>query len=348
MKMKAVAKSKPGPGLQLIEADVPKPGPGEVLIKVKYASICGSDVHLYKWDEFAQTSLKRLPRIIGHESAGEVVELGPGVEGLKAGDYVGVETHIACGHCYQCRIGKPHVCQNLEVLGFNRDGAFAEYMVIPAENAWKIPEGIPKDWVPLMEPMGNAVHTVLAGEITGRNVLVVGTGPIGAMAVAVAKAAGARKVIATDINDFRLKIAKKMGADIVLNPEIDDVRTVVMEETGGNGVDVVLEMSGNPNALDQGLSLITNGGWVGLLGIYGKNRIDIPMNDVIMKNLTLYGIVGRKMYETWAVTTALLESGKVDLSPLITHRVSLEEYEEAFNVIFQGRAMKVMFEIDPS
>ncbi|NPB02903.1 MAG: L-threonine 3-dehydrogenase [Thermotogae bacterium] len=346
--MKAVAKSKPGPGLQLIETDVPKPGPGEILVKVKYASICGSDVHIYKWDEFAQTSLRQLPRIVGHESAGEVVEVGPGVESPKVGDYIGVETHIACGKCYQCRIGKPHVCKNVEILGFNRDGAFAEYMVIPAENAWKIPESIPKDWVPLMEPMGNAVHTVLADDITGKNVLVVGTGPIGAMAVAVAKASGARKVIATDINEFRLKIASRMGADLVLNPEIDDVRTAVMDETSGNGVDVVIEMSGNPNALNQGFEMITNGGWVGLLGLYGKNRIDVPMNDIIMKNLTLYGIVGRKMYETWAITTALLESGKVDLSPLITHRVTLEEYEEAFNVIFQGRAMKVLFEIDPS
>ncbi len=343
--MKAVAKSRPGPGIQLIEADVPKPGPGEVLIKVKYASICGSDVHIYKWDEFAQTSLRHLPRIIGHESAGEVVEVGEGVDNVKVGDYVGIETHIACGKCYQCRIGKPHVCQNLKVLGFHIDGAFAEYVVVPAENVWKVPDSIPKEWVPLMEPMGNAVYTVLSGEITGMNVLVVGTGPIGAMAVAVAKAAGARKVIATDINDFRLTIAKRMGADIVLNPELDDVRTVVMDETNGNGVDVVIEMSGNPNALNYALDLITNGGWVGLLGLYGKNRIDVPMNDIIMKNLTLYGIVGRKMFSTWVQTTALLESGKVDLSPLITHRVKIEEYEEAFNVIFQGRAMKVLFEI---
>ncbi|MEO0139905.1 MAG: L-threonine 3-dehydrogenase [candidate division WOR-3 bacterium] len=343
--MKALAKTKGGPGLQIIETDIPRPGPGEVLIKVKYASICGSDVHIYKWDEFAQSEIDHLPRIIGHESAGEVVELGEGVEGLKIGDYVGIETHIACGHCYQCRIGKKHVCKNLKILGFHRDGAFAEYVVIPAENAWKVPDGIPRHWVPIMEPMGNAVDTVLAGDIAGADVLVVGTGPIGAMAVAIAKAYGAAKVIASDINDFRLNIAKKMGADYTINPEIDSLKTAVMDITNGKGVDVVLEMSGNPQALESALSVITNGGWVGLLGIYGKNTIDVPLNSVIMKNITLYGITGRRMFSTWVKTTSLLDTKRVDLSPIITHISSLEEYKHAFDTIIQGAAMKVIFEI---
>jgi len=343
--MKALAKTKGGPGLQLIDAPVPKPKFGEVLIKVKYASICGSDVHIYKWDEFAQSEITKFPRIIGHESAGEIVEMGEGVEGLKVGDFVGIETHIACGKCYQCRIGKKHVCKNVKILGFHRDGAFAEYITIPAENVWKIPESIPKHWVPLMEPMGNAVDTALAGDIVGADVLVVGTGPIGAMAVAIAKAVGAGKVIATDINDFRLNIAKKMGADYTINPEIESLRSAVMDITGGKGVDVVLEMSGNPNALENALNLLTNGGWVGLLGLYGKNRIDFPMNSVIMRGITLYGITGRKMFSTWVKTTALLESGKVNLEPLITHRITLDEYKEGFEAIMNGSAMKVMFEI---
>ncbi len=343
--MKALGKAKRGPGLQIIEADVPKPGPGQVLIKVKYASICGSDLHIYKWDEFAQSEITELPRIIGHESAGEVIEVGEGVESVKKGDYVGVETHIACGKCYQCRIGKKHVCRNLKILGFHMDGAFAEYMVVPEENAWKVPDEIPKDWVPLMEPMGNAVDTVLAGDITGADVLVVGTGPIGAMAVAVAKAYGASKIIATDINDFRLKIAKQMGADYTINPEIEVVKSAVMDITNGKGVDVILEMSGNPYALNSSLEVITNGGWVGLLGIYGKNTIDVPMNNIIMKNITLYGITGRRMFSTWVKTTSLLATKRVNLSPIITHRSSLDEYEQAFSTLMQGAAMKVIFEI---
>ncbi len=341
-KMKAVVKTKPGPGAEMVEMDTPIPGPNEVLVKVLATSICGTDLHIYEWNEWAQNRIKNIPQIMGHELCGEVVELGSQVKNIKKGDTISAETHIACGHCYLCHTGNAHICINGSIFGVDINGVFADYAIVPDHNAWILDKKIPKDFASVMEPLGNAVHTVFAGEITGNTVLVTGCGPIGLMSVAVARLGGATKVIATEINDYRIHLAKKIGADLVLNPKKDKVVKRVLEETDGLGVDVVLEMSGNPSAIKQAFKSLRPGGRFSILGIPDKPmKVDFG-KDIIFKYITVQGINGRLMFSTWHKTSRFLSSGRLDLEPIITHRLRLEEFEEGMELMKSGNCGKIL------
>ncbi|MCL5038481.1 MAG: L-threonine 3-dehydrogenase [Firmicutes bacterium] len=341
-KMKAIVKEQPGLGAVWREVPIPEVGHEDILVKVEAASICGSDVHIYNWDPWSQQRVKP-PMIMGHEFSGQVVEIGQAVRGIKIGDFVSAETHIVCGHCYQCRTGSSHVCQDMKILGVDRDGAFAEYIAIPAVNAVPTSRSVPPEVAAIQEPLGNAVHTVLAGEVAGRRVAVFGCGPVGALAVGVAKAAGATAVYAIDINDYRLELAKKMGANLTLNPQRDDVVTTLRElAVDRGGVDVFLEMSGSPQAVQQGLAALRNGGRASILGVYSR-PVEIDWtNDIVFKGVQLQGITGRRMFETWYTAEALLSSGALDVTPLITHRLAMEDYETGFEAMRTGNTGKVV------
>ncbi|MDH4334183.1 MAG: L-threonine 3-dehydrogenase [Chloroflexota bacterium] len=338
--MRALAKTRPEPGLELVQRPVPVPGPGEVLLKMEAASICGTDYHLFSWDPWAREILKP-PTILGHELAGRVVGTGDGVTRVREGDLVGVESHIVDWTCAQCRRGDMHLCHNLRVIGAHVDGGFAEYVVIPQANAIES-NGLDPAVVALQEPMGNAVHAAFAEPIEGRTVLVTGCGPIGLCAVGIARAAGAALVIATDTEDYRLDLARTMGADLALNAR--DAATVerITAATNGDGVEVVLEMSGAQAALDQALAAITRGGRISLLGIFGEPvRVDLS-DFVIQKGLRIHGIYGRRIYDTWERTQALLRSGALDVTPIITHRFDLADWERGFELIASRHAGKVV------
>jgi threonine 3-dehydrogenase len=341
-KMKAVAKTKPAPGAEIIEMDIPKPGPDMVLVKVIATSICGTDLHIYEWNDWAKGRIKNLPQVMGHELCGEIIELGDNVKSLKKGDIISAETHIACGHCYLCHTGNAHICINGRIFGVDINGVFAEYAVVPASNAWVLDERIPKDYASVMEPLGNAVHTVLAGDITGQSVLVTGCGPIGLMSVAVARICGATQIFASEINQYRIELAGKVGADRVFNPETDDIVHNIMKETNGLGVDVVLEMSGNPKAIKQAFGALRPGGRYSILGIP-----DAPMEidlgkDIVFKYATVQGINGRLMFSTWYKTSRFLSSGRLDLEPIITHRFPLNEYEKGMELMKIGNCGKIL------
>ena len=338
--MRALAKMQPAPGADLVERPVPSPGPGEVLLRIEAASICGTDAHLYHWDPWAAEILKP-PIILGHELAGRVVGMGAGVTRVKEGDLVGVESHIVDWTCAQCRSGQAHLCRNLKVIGAHVDGGFAEFAVIPEANAIES-NGLDPAVTALQEPMGNAVHAAFAEPIEGRTVAVTGCGPIGLCAVAVAKAAGASLVVATDVEPYRLEMAGRMGADLAIDGrETDLVARNVMEATGGDGVEVVLEMSGAQAALDTALAIITRGGRISLLGIYSRPAT-VDLSDlVIQKGVRLYGIYGRRLYDTWERTQALLRGG-LDVTPIITHRFDLADWEQGFALIESRHAGKVV------
>lgn len=337
--MRALAKTRPGPGLQLVERPAPEPGAGEVLLRVEAASICGTDLHLFEWDEWAAENMVP-PRILGHELAGTVVGIGSGVTRVRDGDLVGVESHIVDWTCAQCRRGQMHLCRNLQVIGVHVDGGFAEYMVVPEANAIES-NGLDPAVVALQEPMGNAVHAAFAEPIEGRSVLVTGCGPIGLCAVGIAKAGGASLVIATDTEAYRLELAATMGADLALDAADPATEARIADATGGDGVEVVLEMSGAAPALDQALRVVTRGGSISLLGIFGEPPT-VDLSDlVILKGLRLHGIFGRRIYETWDQTQSLLRGG-LDVSPIITHRLPLDRWEEAFDLIASRHAGKVV------
>jgi threonine 3-dehydrogenase len=337
--MRALAKVRPEAGLELVERRVPSPSGGEVLLRMEAASICGTDYHLYTWDEWAAENLEP-PRILGHELAGTVIATGTGVTRVKEGDLVGVESHIVDWTCVQCRRGQRHLCANLRIIGVHVDGGFAEYVVIPQANAIES-NGLDPAVVALQEPMGNAVHAAFAEPIAGRSVLVTGCGPIGLCAVGITKAAGASLVVATDTEPYRLELARAMGADLALDATDPATEARIGEATGGDGVEVVLEMSGAAPALDQALRLVTRGGSISLLGIFGEPpRVDLS-EDVIMKGLRLHGIFGRRIYETWDQTQSLLRGG-LDVSPIITHRLDLADWEQAFDLIASRHAGKVV------
>lgn len=341
-KMKAVIKAKPGPGAELVDMEKPVPGPDQVLVKVLATSICGTDLHIYEWNEWAQARIKNLPQVMGHELCGEVLELGKNVKNVKKGNIISAETHIACGHCYLCHTGNAHICVNGKIFGVDVNGVFAEYAVVPGANAWILDEKIPKDFASVMEPLGNAVHTVLAGEITGNTVLVTGCGPIGVMSVAVSRICGATKVIATELNDYRIQLAKKVGADLVINPKKENVVEKVLKETDGLGIDVVLEMSGNPIAIKQAFESLRPGGRFSILGIPDKPmEIDLG-KDIVFKYITVQGINGRLMFSTWHKTSRFLSSGRLDLEPIITHRFRLEEFEKGMELMQSGNCGKIL------
>ena len=337
--MRALVKERPGPGAAILELEVPQPGPGEILVRVESASVCGTDVHIERWDPWAEENFGPPPMIFGHEMAGVVVGHGPGTGRVGIGETVAAETHIADWTCYQCRTGRAHVCQALRILGVHVPGSFAQYAVIPEVNAW-VYEGLPFDIAALQEPLGNAVHAAFVEEVAGQTAAVLGCGPIGLMAIAVLKMAGARSVFATDINPERMEMATRMGAGLVLDAR-DDVAGRLRTETDGNGVDVVLEMSGAEAALHQGLAIVANGGRVSLLGTHSKPVTLDLSPEVIFKGIRLYGITGRRLFETWYRTTALLEEG-LDLRPIITHRLPLSEYAKAFDLVASGHAGKIV------
>src|SRR6266404_4500942 len=339
--MLAVVKANPSPGAEVREVQVPAFGRTDVLVKVKVASICGTDLHIYQWDRWAQGRI-RPPLIPGHEFCGEVVACGDEVTSVKEGDFVSAEMHVACGKCLQCRTGEAHICQNVKIIGVDSDGAFAEYVVIPESNIWKLDPAIPQEYASILDPLGNAVHSVLAGEIAAKTVAITGCGPIGLFSIAVARAVGATTVFATEVNEHRRKLATKMHADYVLDPSKEDVRAIAAERTGGLGVDVVLEMAGHPDAIRTAFDIVRRGGRISLLGLTSK---PIPLNfsdDIIFKGITVQGINGRRMYQTWYQMTALLKSGKLDLHPVITDRIPMRDFSKAMERLKTGEASKIL------
>jgi threonine 3-dehydrogenase len=339
--MKALRKMQAAKGLQMDTVAVPTIGPTDVLVRVKTASICGTDLHIYGWDRWSQGRIKP-PLTLGHEFCGSVERVGDDVRAVKPGDFVSAEMHVNCGHCHQCRLGEAHICQNLRIIGIDQDGAFAEFVKIPASNIWKLDPAIPEHYGAILDPLGNAVHTVLAGPIAGQTVLVTGCGPIGLMSIAVAKACGSSTAFAMETNEQRRAMAKKMGADIVLNPAKEDAVAKILAETSGTGVDALLEMSGNPTAIQQGFKALRAGGRASLLGIPTENVPLDLVNDVIFKGATVQGIYGRRMYETWVQMTSLLKAGRLNLETLFGERTSLDKFENAFMLMQGGLAGKIL------
>lgn len=340
--MKALVKSKPESGIWL--QDVPKPiiGPNDVLIKVKKTAICGTDIHIYNWDEWAQENIKP-PLVAGHEFIGEIVEVGKEVAShFKIGDRVSGEGHIACGHCRNCRAGNSHLCRQNISVGVTRNGAFAEYVCIPATNAYPIPDSISDDLAAIMDPFGNATHTVLSFDLVGEDVIITGAGPVGLMAAAIARHVGARHVVITDVNEYRLKLAKEMGATLAVNPTKTTLRDVMKQLDMKEGFDVGLEMSGNATAFNDMLNCMNHAGKVALLGFLPKGA-GIDWNQFIMKGLIMKGIYGREMYDTWYKMTTMLQSG-LDISPVITHQFKVDEFQKAFDTMKSGESGKVILE----
>ncbi len=344
-KMKAIIKDAPTYGAKLVNVDVPKSlGPHDVLVKVKAVSICGTDLHIWLWNDWAKTHIN-VPQILGHEFAGEVVSVGEDVSLVSVGDFVSSETHIPCQHCKQCRTGNMHVCQNLKILGVDMNGAFAEYVKVPEIVLWKNDPSIPPIWASVQEPLGNAIHTIFVEDVTGKNVLVTGAGPIGLLAIGVLKTAGSAKIIVSEVNDYRRALAKEIGADVVVDPRKESLVNVVKKETNGDGADVLIEMSGNPQALKDGLTSLTNAGRASLLGVYDKD-VQINLNDlVIFKAIRIYGITGRKMFETWYKGAELLKNKKLDLSKIITHVLDFDDYERGFKLMEEGKCGKIVLKL---
>ncbi len=319
---------------------IPVLGPRDVLVKVKTASICGTDLHIHNWDPWAQGRIKP-PLVFGHEFCGEVAERGSAVTHVDTGQFVAVEGHIADGTCYLCRTGNAHICENVQIIGVDRPGCFAEYVAVPESNVIPL-EGLAPEVAGVLDPFGNAVHTTLSGEVAGLTVAVVGSGPIGCCAIAIAKAVGACAVFASDVRPYRLNLARRMGADRVIDATREDPVDIVRRETGGHGADVVLEMSGHADGVRQAFKMLRRGGRISLLGIPTQAvPIDLA-DDVIFKGVTVHGINGRRMWETWYQGLALLKSGKVDLTPLITHTLPLTEIEKGFALLAAGEAAKII------
>lgn len=339
--MKALVKKYSTPGLWMEDVPVPKVADDEVLIKVRKSAICGTDLHIYKWDAWAQKTIP-VPMVVGHEFMGEIAALGKNVKGLKVGERVCGEGHIVCGYCPNCRNGKKHVCAHTKGVGVNRHGSFAEYFNLPAENVFPLPASIPDDLAAIFDPFGNAVHTALSCELTGEDVLITGAGPIGIMAATVAKQAGARHIVVTDVNPYRLDLARKMGATAAINvqetPLKEAMRTLGIEY----GFTVGLEMSGNARGLNSLLEAMQHGGFVSLLGILPPGTV-IDWDLVIFKMLTLKGIYGREIFRTWYKMVHLLEGG-LNLAPIITHRFPIDDYEKGFEAMLSGQCGKVILD----
>jgi len=337
--MKALVKNKEKPGLWL--EDVPKPtvSINDVLIRVDRTGICGTDVHIYKWDAWAQKTIP-VPMVVGHEFVGEIVEVGSNVTDFHAGDVVSGEGHVVCGRCRNCLAGRRHLCADTKGIGVNRPGAFAEYLALPMTNVWHHSNGIDRDVASIFDPFGNAVHTALSFPVLGEDVLITGAGPIGIMAAAIVKHAGARFVVVTDVNDYRLGLAKKMGATVALNVKNSSLGDVQKQLGMKEGFDVGLEMSGNPAAFRDMIDNMCHGGKIAMLGI-PSGEMPIDWNKVVFNMLTIKGIYGREMYETWYQMTVMLQSG-LDIRPVITHRFHYSEYEKAFDVMMSGQSGKVI------
>jgi threonine 3-dehydrogenase len=339
--MRAIAKLQAGPGLELTEVPVPVPGVNDVLIKIKRSAICGTDVHIYNWDAWAQQTIKP-PMVIGHEFVGEIVEVGGNVQGFQRGDLVDGEGHIVCGQCRNCLAGRRHLCKNTKGVGVNREGAFAEFLCLPASNAVHVDPGIPLEVLACFDPLGNATHTALQWDLVGEDVLITGAGPIGCMAAAIAQKSGARKIVVTDVNPRRLALAQKMGATRVVDVSAENLQDVQREIGMKEGFDVGLEMSGSPRALNDMIDNMYHGGRIALLGIMPE-KAAVDWNKVVFNMLTIRGIYGREMYETWYKMTALIQSG-LDITPVITHRFPFTEFQEAFRLMRSGQSGKVILD----
>ncbi len=339
--MRALVKARREPGLVMMDVPVPEIGPNDVLIHIKKSAICGTDLHIWNWDEWSQKTIP-VPMHVGHEYVGIIEKVGDEVSGFKPGDRVSGEGHIVCGHCRNCRAGKRHLCPNTVGVGVNRPGCFAEWLVIPGGNAFKLPKEIPDEVASIFDPYGNATHTALSFDLVGEDVLITGAGPIGVMAVAIAKHVGARNVVITDVNPYRLELARKMGATRCVDSRKEDL-TAVMHELGmTEGFDVGLEMSGNGLAMRDLFKSMNHGGRVAILGIPPK-EVSIDFNDIIFKGLIVKGIYGREMFETWYKMSALLQTG-LDVSGVITHRFKAEAFIEGFEAMKSGRSGKVILD----
>lgn len=342
MTMDALVKAKADVGLELKKMPIPEPGPNDVQIKIHKTAICGTDLHIFNWDVWSQKHVKP-GTIIGHEYVGEISAVGENVSGFAIGDLVSGEGHIVCGQCRNCRAGNAQWCKHTKGVGVGRHGAFAQYLVIPASNCIHISKKLNEDVVAFFDAYGNATHTALMFDMVGEDVLVTGAGPIGIMGAAIAKHCGARNVIVTDVNEYRLDLAKKLGATRVVNVAKEDLNAV-MEECGiVEGFDVGIEMSGNAAAFKQLIKSMRNGGKVSLLGLFGGRQPDVDMDDIILKGLTLQGIYGRRMYETWYKMGAMVEAG-LNLEPLITHHFPYDRFEEAFAIMNTGNSGKIILE----
>ncbi len=337
--MRALVKLKAEPGIWLSDVAEPVIGANDVLVKVNKTAICGTDIHIYNWDDWAQQTIQ-VPTTIGHEFVGTIAATGSAVSNFRVGDRVSGEGHMTCGNCRNCRAGRRYLCRNTKGLGVNRDGCFAEYVSIPAANAFLLPANIADDVAAIMDPLGNAVHTALSFNMVGEDVLITGAGPVGIMAVAVAKRAGARHIVVTDVNDYRLSLARKMGASRAVNVKQDSLSSTMQELGMTEGFDVGLEMSGNPQALDELMHYMNHGGYVAILGIPPAGTA-IDWNQVIFKGLIIKGIYGREIFETWYKMTSLLQSG-LDVSSVITHRLPVAEYQQAFDIMRSGQSGKVI------
>ncbi|MEO0420872.1 MAG: L-threonine 3-dehydrogenase [Pseudomonadota bacterium] len=339
--MKALVKAKAERGIWLEDVARPPVGHNDVLIRVKRTAICGTDIHIFQWDDWARQTIP-VPLAVGHEFSGEIVDMGSEVRGFDVGDRVSAEGHITCGVCRNCRAGRRHLCINTEGVGVNRAGAFAEYLAVPAFNVFKLPEAITDDLAAILDPLGNATHTALSFDLVGEDVLITGAGPIGIMAVAIARYAGARHVVITDINPYRLELARKLGATLAVDARSTSLDEVMRELGMTEGFDVGMEMSGNAHALRDLLRVMHHGGSVALLGIPPDDTA-IDWNQVIFKGLVLKGIYGREMFETWYKMASMLQSG-LDVSPIITHHFPVDDYEEAFALMESGQSGKVILD----
>jgi threonine 3-dehydrogenase len=339
--MRAIVKSAAGSGLALCRVPIPEPGPDEVLVRVKAAAICGTDLHIAAWNAWAQGAGIRLPLVMGHEFAGEVVEVGDRVQTCQPGDYVAGETHLPCGTCYQCRNGLQHICQNLRLFGIHRDGCFAEYTTIPALCAYRVPAAIPPRVAAMLEPLGTSLRAALEIQVGGCTVVVIGCGPIGLFAVASARALGASRIIGLDVQAGRLAMARSLGCDLALDPRQEDAARRILEATDGVGADALIEASGSPAALEGAFAYLRKGGRCALIGLpSGPVRLNLGP-DVVFKEATIIGIHGREMFRTWTRMLQLLASGLLDVRPVATHEMPLERYQEGLSLLEAGQGILV-------
>lgn len=340
--MRAISKTSAAPGIALTDVPEPKIRPGCVKLRVHSGSVCGTDLHIYNWDAFSKSRIHP-PRIIGHEFCGEIIEVGEGVSADRLGQFVSSESHIVCGTCARCRVGEGHICLNTKILGIDVDGGFADYAVIPSDNARPVPQGLSSDIAAMLDALGNGVHTVCAGPVEGQTVLITGLGPIGLFAVAICKALGAKQVIATEIKARRKEIARTLGVDVLIDPTEEDASAKIASVAPG-GVDATLEMSGHPSAIRLAMDHTRPGGRVSLLGLYPEETEPVPMNTLVMKGLQVQGIVGRRLWETWDTMKWLIEEKGLDVSPVVTDRVNYQEAEHGFEILKAGTAGKVVID----
>ncbi len=334
--MIALRKTQRARGAEMQEIPIPEIKPNEVLIKIQASSLCGTDVHIYEWDPWAQSRIKNVPYTVGHETTGIVVKKGSMVTRVEEGDAVSVETHIPCMHCKQCLTGQMHICQNLKILGVDTNGAFAEYLAVPEIVVWKNDPSVPPEYMSIQEPLGNAVHATLIEPVHGKSVVILGDGPVGLFSAGVARACGATQIFMTGIEPFRLNIGKQMGVDRIINVAKENAIEIVKQETNGVGADVVLEMSGVASAMQDGVKMLRNGGRYCFFGIFKENLVATPLNDIIFNGGRFYGINGRLMFDTWFTVSNLLASKRLDVRPVVTHKLPLSHFAEAFELMTES------------